>query len=78
MRALHVLAYDVSASQLRHVDIPGGLLRLMTVGGRFRLMNLETFGDNRDRITLDDLRQHGPGLVLDEHVGLSQMLVWTE
>ena len=26
-------------------------LRLMTAGGRFRLINLWTFGDERDRIT---------------------------
>jgi len=78
LRALHVIAYDVSANRLRHVDIPGGLLRIMTVGGRLRLINLDTFGDNRDRITLDDLQQHGPGLVFDEHVGLSRLLVWTE
>ncbi len=78
LRALHVLAYDVGANQLRHVDIPGGVLQVMTVGGRLRLWDLDALGDNRDRITLDDLQQHGPGLVLDEHVGPSRLLVWTE
>jgi hypothetical protein len=28
-------------------------------------MNLGTYGDGRDRITLQDLERHGPGLVLD-------------
>jgi hypothetical protein len=37
----------------------------MSVGGRIRFMDLGMFGDERDRITLEDLERHGPGLILD-------------
>lgn len=80
--ALHVVAYDGHDQKLRHVDIPAGLLRFMTVGGKIRLANLDMFGDDRDRITLDDLERHGPGLIVDESLGYnsvtSRLLVWTE
>ena len=41
----------------------------MTIGGRIRLMNIGLFGDDRDRITLEDLERHGPGLVIDVRDG---------
>jgi hypothetical protein len=48
----------------------------MSAGGRLRLMNLDTFGDDRDRITLEDLERHGPGLILDVGGGaVGQLLV---
>jgi hypothetical protein len=37
----------------------------MSAGGRVRLINLGMFGDDRDRITLEDLERHGPGLIFD-------------
>jgi hypothetical protein len=41
-----------------------------------RLMNLDTFGDDRDRITLEDIERHGPGLILDVSSGaVGQLLV---
>jgi|SRR5579862_5697568 len=79
LQALHALVYDSHAGKLTHVDIPGWLLRLMSGGGRVRLANLEMFDDDRDRVTIEDLERHGPGLVLDLHRGQSsQVLVWTE
>jgi len=65
LHALHALAYDVGEGQLRRADVPATLLRLVTIGGRIRFMNLGLFGDDRDRITLEDLERHGPGLVID-------------
>ena len=79
LQALHALVYDARAGKLTHVDIPGWLLRLMSGGGRIRIANLEMFDDDRDRVTLEDLERHGPGLVLDLHRGSrTQVLVWTE
>src|SRR5262245_34643498 len=79
VRSLHALAYDERSGKLTHVDIPGWLLRIMSGGGRIRIANLEVFDDDRDRITLEDLERHGPGLVLDLHRGRrTQVLVWTE
>ncbi len=79
LQSLHALVYDSRAGKLTHVDIPGWLLRLMSGGGHIRIANLEMFDDDRDRVTLEDLERHGPGLVLDLHRGpASQVLVWTE
>ena len=79
LQSLHALVYDSRAGKLTHVDIPGWLLRMMSGGGRIRIANLEVFDDDRDRVTLEDLERHGPGLVLDLHRGrASQVLVWTE
>ena len=79
LQSLHALVYDSRTGKLTHVDIPGWLLRLMSGGGRIRIANLEMFDDDRDRVTLEDLERHGPGLVLDLHRGrASQVLVWTE
>jgi hypothetical protein len=63
--ALHVLAYSPDDGKLTRADFPADVLRYMSIGGRLRLMNLDTFGDERDRVTLEDLERHGPGLVLD-------------
>jgi hypothetical protein len=79
LKALHALVYDARSSKLTHVDIPGWLLQLMSGGGRIRIANLEMFDDDRDRVTLEDLERHGPGLVLDLQRGRrTQVLVWTE
>jgi hypothetical protein len=79
LQSLHALVYDSRAEKLTHVDIPGWLLRMMSGGGRIRIANLEVFDDDRDRVTLEDLERHGPGLVLDLKRGRgTQVLVWTE
>jgi len=70
---LHALAYGAGDRELRRADFPMSVLRLMTAGGSVRLINLWTFGDERDRITLDDLECHGPGVIVDvrgNNVGL--------
>jgi hypothetical protein len=74
--ALHVLAYSPDDGKLTRADFPADVLRFMSVGGRLRLMYLDTFGDDRDRVTLEDLERHGPGLILDVGGGaVGQLLV---
>jgi len=65
LTAVHALIYSSTEGYIRRADVPFGILRLTTVGGRLSLMDLGMFGDDRDRITLEDLERHGPGLVLD-------------
>lgn len=77
---LHALVYDERSGKLTRVDIPGWLLRLMSGGGRLRIANVDPFGDDEAKLTLEDLQRHGPGLVLDirRRSSSSQVLVWTE
>ena len=75
--ALHVLSYDPRARKLVTTEIPGWLLRIVSARGVIRLANLEMFNDERDRVTLEDLERHGPGLIVEVH-GRSRVLVWTE
>jgi hypothetical protein len=72
---LHALAYGAGDRELRRADFPMSVLRLITAGGRFRLINLWTFGDERDRITLDDLECQGPGLIVDVRGGNVGLMV---
>jgi hypothetical protein len=65
LRALHALAYSAPDGHLRRAVVPAAILRLLSAGGRIRFMDLGMFGDDRDRITLEDLERHGPGLILD-------------
>ncbi len=79
IEALHALVYDERTGKLTRVDVPGWLLRLMSAGGRLRIANVDPFGDEDARLTLDDLERHGPGLVLDvRRTQGSQVLIWTE
>jgi hypothetical protein len=75
--ALHVLSYDTRTRKLVRAEIPGWLLRFVSAHGSIRLANLEMFDDERDRITLEDLERHGPGLIVDAQ-GRSRVLVWSE
>jgi hypothetical protein len=77
VNSLHVLAYDPQEGNLTSVDLPGWLLRLMTVSGKVRLANTGFF--RSDQIMLEDLERHGPGLVLDTSTTEgSRVLVWSE
>jgi hypothetical protein len=76
--SLHVLAYDGERGQLVRVDIPGWLLRLSR-HGHVRVNGLDAVPGLGDRITIDDLEQQGPGLVLDATTDEgARVLVWTE
>jgi hypothetical protein len=74
---LHVLSYDARTRKLVRMDIPGWLLKFVSAHGSIRLANLELFNDERDRITLEDIERHGPGLIVDAEAR-SRVLVWTE
>lgn len=74
---LHVLSYDARARKLVRADVPGWLLAWVSVRGSVRLANLELFNDDRDRLTLEDLERHGPGLVT-EITGPPRVMIWTE
>ena len=74
---LNVLAYDPDTHHLARVDVPHWLLQLTSIGGHVRLARLDLFGN--DKLTLDDLEQHGPGLVLDTQNNRGErVLIWTE
>lgn len=75
--ALHVLSYSPQARKLVRADVPGWVLKWMSVHGTIRLANLEMFDDARDRLTLEDLERHGPGIVAD-FSGPSHVIIWTE
>jgi hypothetical protein len=79
VQSLHVLAFDASQHKISRIDIPGWLLRVMSAGGHFRLANLDVFdSDEENRLTLEDLERHGPGLVLDAERRGGRALVWIE
>ena len=65
IKALHALVYDPSEKSLRHFDVPVAALRVMSLGGYVRLLDFGLPGDARGRLTLADLEQHGPGLIVD-------------
>jgi hypothetical protein len=54
VNALHALVYDENSGKLTHVDVPGWLLRFMSAGGRLRIANMDTFGDEDMKLTLED------------------------
>ncbi|HEY7289391.1 MAG TPA: hypothetical protein VH583_06095 [Vicinamibacterales bacterium] len=78
--ALHALGYDASEGRLSRLDLPGWFVRAVSAGGRIRLANLgfADDGDDAQRLTLEDLERHGPGLVLDVKQPDKRLLVWTE
>jgi hypothetical protein len=63
--ALRALVYDPRDHSLRRWTIPIAAIRVVTLGGSIRLMDFGMPGDSRARLTLEDLEQHGPGLVVD-------------
>jgi hypothetical protein len=75
--ALRVLVYDAREGRRVSVDVPAWLLQFTSLGGRFRIASLDALSSQR--VTLEDLERHGPGLILDarEPDG-ARVLVWTE
>jgi hypothetical protein len=63
--ALHALVYDPRDKSLRRWTVPIAAIRVITLGGYVRLIDFGMPGDNRARLTLEDLEQRGPGLVVD-------------
>ena len=81
LTALHVFAFDARSGKLVHVDIPFWLIRRMP-GKRFNLGSGQglDFDTDRMRLTVDDLEQAGPGLLIDgtNPRDGAKVLVWTE
>ena len=75
INALHVLIYDLNQGNLVRVNIPGWLLRMMP-NGRYSGFDDEAF--TRNRITLEDLERHGPGLILQGRNRDTRILIWSE
>jgi hypothetical protein len=67
--ALHALVYSGRDESLRRWNVPVSVLRVITVGGHIRLIDFGMPGDNRARLTLEDLEKRGPGLVVDAFGG---------
>ena len=81
VNTFHVVQYDARAGHISRIDLPGWFVRAVSAGGRIRLANLG-FSEDRDdevqRLTLEDLERHGPGLVLDVSRRGGRVLAWTE
>jgi hypothetical protein len=80
VNAFHVVQYDARAGHISRIDLPGWFVRAASAGGRIRLANLgfSDDGDDVQRLTLEDLERHGPGLVLDVSRRGGRVLAWTE
>ena len=65
--ALRGLMYNPADESLQRFKIPIAAVRLLTLGGSVRLIDFGMWGDTRGRLTLDDLGQHGPGLIVDSN-----------
>jgi hypothetical protein len=77
--ALHILTYQGRTHKLVRVDLPGWLLNLSSLGGHLRIASLEGFQSDGDRLTLEDIERHGPGLILDlSRSRRNQVLIWTD
>ncbi|HEX7140513.1 MAG TPA: hypothetical protein VF219_21860 [Vicinamibacterales bacterium] len=81
VNVFHVVQYDSRAGHISRIDLPGWVVRAVSAGGRIRLANLGFSDDGQDevqRLTLEDLERHGPGLVLDVSRRGNRVLAWTE
>ena len=81
VNVFHIVQYDARAGHISRIDLPGWFVRAVSAGGRIRIANLGFSGDGDDdmqRLTLEDLERHGPGLVLDLSRRGGRVLAWTE
>jgi hypothetical protein len=80
VNVFHVVQYDARAGHISRIDLPGWVVRAASAGGRIRLANLGFSDDSDDvqRLTLEDLERHGPGLVLDVSRRGGRVIAWTE
>jgi hypothetical protein len=80
LSAMHVLAYDPRAKKLVNLTVPGWLLRIAGRGrARLDISENEIVQRLNGQVGLDDLEQHGPGLVLDTtDFNGRRVMIWTE
>ena len=77
--AVRALVYSQNEGKLVDVSLPFWILRL-SPGNQLAFLDQRAhFGQERVRLTLQDLERHGPGLILDatDRNG-SQILIWAE
>ncbi len=79
VETMHIMAWDDQKQKLIRLDLPMWLLRLRSRGAVVRLPS-ERFTDfERMDLTIDDIDNNGPGLILDHRSPMgARILVWTE
>lgn len=78
--SLHVMLWNPAEKELAQVQFPFWLVRLAGAKAKFTVNGVDAAEQLRKvNVTIDDLEQSGPGLVLDhaDRDG-TQMLIWTE
>lgn len=87
IRAFHTVIFDTgSRPRLLHLTAPVGFARLFADrAGLFLRLGELTFLDNTEfdqepiRVSIDEIRRHGPGLLVDcRHPGGGQFIAWVE
>jgi hypothetical protein len=76
---VRAMVYSPDSRKLVNVSVPLWVLRMMP-GHRFSFIDSNIdFDSRRTKLTLDDIEQHGPGLILDDHDRHgARILVWAE
>ena len=81
LQALNILAFDERDGKIVRLSIPFWLVR-MAPGKRFNVGSNSgfQFDSERTHLTVDDVEQAGPGLLLDgiDPNSRARVLVWTE
>lgn len=77
--SLHVLAWDPDEDKIVSLSLPFWLLRLSKRGTMNFSLGEEPFELEKLNLTVEELEQHGPGLILDqEGPGGERVLIWTQ
>lgn len=77
--SLDIMAFDARKEQVVKVDVPFWLLRLKTRGTLIDLGGGGNFDLAKLRLTVEDLEQFGPTLILDHHdANGSRVIVWSQ
>jgi hypothetical protein len=87
LHSFHTVIFDTRGRQrLVHMTVPYWFVRLFPLSqGKFKWLGQLTFLDDTEfdpeaiRLTLDQIKKHGPGLLVDfRHPGGGQFIAWTE
>lgn len=87
LQTFHTVIFDTRGSQrIVHITVPYWFARLFADrGGEFRWLGQLTFLDDTEfdgeaiRLSLDQLEQQGPGLIIDyQHPSGGQFISWVE
>ena len=87
LRSFHIVIFDRRGEErLVHMTVPYWFVKLFPLSsGHFQWLGQLTFLDDTEfdpeaiRLTLSEIEQHGPGLLVDfRHPGGGQFIAWTE